>query len=594
MATTKRSPATNERLQELRRRLNALRSVTPVRNQYTFEGTKYTKRGYDQLIKSVENEISQVEKELSPTVFEIGEAEAKTKRELTQETQKIRLDYNSVQARRKDIEKAISRATTVAEQQNLQTWLALFNENERRLKTALDQYESGQRPVSIPEPIQLVSVEQMKRSTPTGPVAPEATGTPQPAASVTQPTPLTAGQRGEMGVGVTSRMPSISLEQINAARSRQGLPAVELVNGRYREVSSKKDVPASDIEKLTGQLDSGAGIMPVGGTGEAAVGGTPTGAVPPATTTPTQLVGSNGQVVIIPPTWEEAAQQIAPRWWAVFKDNEEMRKFMADWMTKPVAPGVDPFGSQFMLALQRTNWWTGMNDKARLWTRLEVERPGEAASQLEKEIANLKKIALDRGLSTDEALLRKAALDVAKFGLTYEMALNNLASSMQTTSTGASELRQGYYGQRVRELANQYGIAMSDSAITNSASLVATGQQTLESLKTQFREQAKVMYPSLAGGLDRGLTFEAMASPYANFASSILEIPMEQIDFRDPKWSAAFNSRDNKGNVTQMSFSEWQDYLRTDPQFGWEYTDNAKSQVYDIALQIGRMFGRAG
>ena len=595
MASVKRTPATNERLQELRRRRDAILAVTPVRNQYTFEGTKYTKRGYDELLKKVEADIAQVEKELSPTVFETTQAEAKSKREITQETQKVRLDYNSVQARRKDIEKAISRATTVEEQTNLQAWLALFNENELRLKTALDQYESGRRPQNVPQPIQLVAVEQMKKSTPIGPTAPEPGAVPQPAvvpSQVAQTGPVPVGQREQMAPTVPttpSRMPT--LDEVNKQRTAQGLRALVVRNGRVVDPTTGQEVPNVSTT-APGQGAVVTPTVPGGGTGGAAVGGTPTGTVPPAAGT--QLVGSNGQVALIPPSWEEAARMEAGAWWDIFKDNEEMRKFIADWMARPMVPGADPFGEAFDLALRKTNWWRTTSATVRSWTELEASDPATASARLEANISVLKKLAMDRGLSTDEALLRKAGLDVSKFGLSPEVALNNLASGMLQTSTGASELRQGFYGQSVRQLANKYGISLSDSAITNNAGQVATGQQTLASLEAQFREQAKIMYPSLAGGLDRGLSFQDMASPYARYASNILEIPEEQIDFTDPKWSAAFNTRDDKGNLSQMSFSEWADYLRKDPQFGWEYTDNAKSQVYDIALQIGRMFGRAG
>jgi hypothetical protein len=162
------------------------------------------------------------------------------------------------------------------------------------------------------------------------------------------------------------------------------------------------------------------------------------------------------------------------------------------------------------------------------------------------------------------------------------------------TTEGATRLRQGYYGQQVRETAARFGIPLSDATFNNWVAKVATGQENMNSFEAYVRDQAKVLYPALSNGLDRGLSFTDLTSPYAVQASRILEIPAEQIDFSDPRWARAFTSRNDKGEQTQMSYGEWADYLRSDPSFGWEYTDQAKNQAYDIALEIGRMFGRAG
>jgi len=51
--------------------------------------------------------------------------------------------------------------------------------------------------------------------------------------------------------------------------------------------------------------------------------------------------------------------------------------------------------------------------------------------------------------------------------------------------------------------------------------------------------------------------------------------------------------KDDKGNPMQMSFGEWADYLRTDPSFGWEYTDDAKNRAYTVVNRLGELFGAA-
>ena len=577
----------------IQKELTALEKLTPNSSGlYVYKGQELTKTQYQNEVDRLRGIIG--ERQVAGTQAQ------KTQAQTVQAERDRLVQYIADFTQQLNFAQAIVDNSTDTEAvRRANAWVKKLSADQKKLTDFLKAIDTtGRLPTSYVLP-EIPTPQQIQSGSPTGPEVP-ATGPgqygvmPSTSAGQVAPTgPVPAGQRGEQAMGAApttpSRMPT--LDEVNKQRTAQGLRALVVRNGRVVDPTTGQEVPNVSTT-APGQGAVVTPTVPGGGTGGAAVGGTPAGTVPPAAGT--QLVGSNGQVALIPPSWEEAARMEAGAWWDIFKDNEEMRKFIADWMARPMVPGADPFGEAFDLALRKTNWWRTTSATVRSWTELEASDPATASARLEANISVLKKLAMDRGLSTDEALLRKAGLDVSKFGLSPEVALNNLASGMLQTSTGASELRQGFYGQSVRQLANKYGIAMSDSAITNNAGQVATGQQTLASLEAQFREQAKIMYPSLAGGLDRGLSFQDMASPYARYASSILEIPEEQIDFTDPKWSAAFNTRDDKGNLSQMSFSEWADYLRKDPQFGWEYTDNAKSQVYDIALQIGRMFGRAG
>lgn len=595
-----RGPAPRGNIDELRRQVNELKAVAPnASGRYQYANQTFTKAGWDAYVKPFEDRLAQLEAESG-----IRSEQARQQGRVGVDTEIARVNKVREQLTRlvTDFKDEADAATEIPAQDNYRRWADYYQAKLDELGRYVTGLDAGSARIGdVSTDFQQTDFTRAATVPPTtGEAQPRVSGPgqygvmPSTSAGQVAPTgPVPAGQRGEQAMGAApttpSRMPT--LDEVNKQRTAQGLRALVVRNGRVVDPTTGQEVPNVSTT-APGQGAVVTPTVPGGGTGGAAVGGTPTGTVPPAAGT--QLVGSNGQVALIPPSWEEAARMEAGAWWDIFKDNEEMRKFIADWMARPMVPGADPFGEAFDLALRKTNWWRTTSATVRSWTELEASDPATASARLEANISVLKKLAMDRGLSTDEALLRKAGLDVSKFGLSPEVALNNLASGMLQTSTGASELRQGFYGQSVRQLANKYGISMSDSAITNNAGQVATGQQTLASLEAQFREQAKIMYPSLAGGLDRGLSFQDMASPYARYASSILEIPEEQIDFTDPKWSAAFNTRDNKGNLSQMSFSEWADYLRKDPQFGWEYTDNAKSQVYDIALQIGRMFGRAG
>lgn len=335
----------------------------------------------------------------------------------------------------------------------------------------------------------------------------------------------------------------------------------------------------------TGQIPAGTPTVPGGGSAGGTVGGTPSGTVPPAAGTPTSPAGG----LNIPADWEKAAREAYGSYYDAIKNIPELRDFINELMSGPILS--DP---QFKAKLQQTNWWKTTTAAARDFVRRQVEDPATLQTQIDNSKADMRQRALALGLSVDDATLTKVVTDQIKFGWGEQVTLDYLGQQSLGTTEGAARLRQGFYGQQVREKAAQYGIPLSDVTFTNWVSKIATGSENLTSFETYVREQAKVLYPALSNGLDRGLSFTDLTSPYAVQASRILEIPAEQIDFSDPRWARAFTSRNDKGEQTQMSYGEWADYLRSDPSFGWEYTDQAKSQAYDIALEIGRMFGRAG
>jgi hypothetical protein len=64
------------------------------------------------------------------------------------------------------------------------------------------------------------------------------------------------------------------------------------------------------------------------------------------------------------------------------------------------------------------------------------------------------------------------------------------------------------------------------------------------------------------------------------------------IDFTDPKWAKAITFVDQSGNQRPMSFSEWNDYLRQNRSFGYEYTSDAQSKAYQVANDLANLFGK--
>ena len=571
-------PAFRGTTADLERQIRMLEAVVPSANgRYTYGGKTYTSAGWDKLVKGFRDQLAGIRSssETKEAEARVAETQQASQRQRDAEIRRVRVLRDWLQQAVVDFRDESETAMTVPAQDNLTKWSSFYKTKLDELNRYLSGLQDGSMSVgSVNTDFQQVSFDQGSRSAPmtqgmeTSPVAAPVSDATAP--GVIPPSGLTAGARGEMGIDRGTGRPVVG---------PTGQPETPAVT----ETPQTPATPATS----TGQTPATTGTVPTGGSTGGTVGGTTGGAVPPAA--PATPAAPAAGTWNIPTDWETAAREAYGAYYDVIKNIPELRDFVNKLMTGP-----ELSDAQFMAQLQQTNWWKTTTATAREFARRQVQDPATLQTQIDNSKADMRQRALALGLSVDDATLTKVVTDQIKFGWGEQITLDYLGQQSLGTTEGAARLRQGFYGQQVRQKAAQYGIPLSDVTFTNWVSKIATGSENLNSFETYVREQAKVLYPSLANGLDRGLSFTDLTSPYAAQASRILEIPAEQIDFSDPRWARAFTSRNDKGEQIQMSYGEWADYLRSDPSFGWEYTDQAKNQAYDIALEIGRMFGRAG
>jgi hypothetical protein len=291
------------------------------------------------------------------------------------------------------------------------------------------------------------------------------------------------------------------------------------------------------------------------------------------------------QTPTTPPAWEQAAIELYGGYYEVIKNIPELR----DLIGKAMSGGWGD--DKFQYELEQTTWWKTTTASARAWEEQKVRDPASLQTVIDNKVASLRDQALTLGIRIDDASISKLAEDSLKFGWSDQVTTNAIGMEAMRSQSGVSQLRQGYYGQTVKAIASNYGVPLSDTAVNQWIGKIASGQENEASFQAYVRDLSKNLYPSLSSGFDRGLTFNQMTDPYAQVASNLLEIPSSQVDFTDPKWAAAFTMKDSKGQQMQMSFGEWADYLRTNPSFGYEYTDGAQQKAYQVANELARLFG---
>jgi hypothetical protein len=120
---------------------------------------------------------------------------------------------------------------------------------------------------------------------------------------------------------------------------------------------------------------------------------------------------------------------------------------------------------------------------------------------------------------------------------------------------------------------------------------VLTGQILPADYERQQRVFAGQRYGHLKDLLDQGMTMKSIAANYKTSAARLLELDENAIDMSTGAFEQAV-SFGEEGKKRLMTNSEWEKLLRSDPQYGWERTNNAKDEARSLSANIAQAFGR--
>lgn len=137
--------------------------------------------------------------------------------------------------------------------------------------------------------------------------------------------------------------------------------------------------------------------------------------------------------------------------------------------------------------------------------------------------------------------------------------------------------------QSILGTAKANGVTLNQSQIDSFAKRVQDGTD-IEIIDKEIRGIAALGMPDkVVKLLDQGIDLDTIYSPYKNLMASILELNPESIDLKDPTLRSAI------GPDKEMPIYDFEKALRKD--YRWQYTDNAKRDVSNVALKVLRDFG---
>ena len=198
-------------------------------------------------------------------------------------------------------------------------------------------------------------------------------------------------------------------------------------------------------------------------------------------------------------------------------------------------------------------------------TRVGAELDDAALTQLAKEV-------YDSALENDTVKIRefvRAKLNIKPGAEAKGEAGNALAELRKTASANGLDLDKVF-----------------GSSLGSWIQSIDKGE-SIDTYKRLIRNTAKIGMPqNIASLLDNGVDLEAVYSPYKNVMASVLEINPESITLNDPTLRSAI------AGDKELPIYEFQRQLRQDNR--WQYTNQAREEVSDVALKVLRDFGFQG
>lgn len=207
--------------------------------------------------------------------------------------------------------------------------------------------------------------------------------------------------------------------------------------------------------------------------------------------------------------------------------------------------------------------------------------------------ARIKNAADKAGAVIDEATLAQYAQEAYDTNQDADAyTLQQYIDSKLTFGPDKEGFYKGAAGKAISELqdvARANGLDLNKafgSSLPSWVQAINKGED-IETYKRLIRGVAKLGLPDKVGALlDQGADLETIYSPYRRQMAALLETTEDAIALDDPLLRSAI------GPDKEMSLYDFKRVIRKDPR--WQYTDNAREDVSNVALQVLRDFGFQG
>lgn len=302
----------------------------------------------------------------------------------------------------------------------------------------------------------------------------------------------------------------------------------------------------------------------------------------------------------------------------IFKTNPDLRNLLTKAVGKLDDPKDDYTVARFISELENTRWFKENAGPIRqrgffkrqyddLVKNLKTDDPN-----YRQKIAELNKTSeYGRGLQDTEETVREFATALLGINALNDATIKSIASEIYGYANEDDEVKirnavlaAAKYGKGV-----VLGGAAGQNTTTLKAIAAANGfdleksfgnslptwldnlskGESIETYKKIIRDAAKTAFnvsDRVSSLLDQGVDLDTIYSPYKNVMASVLELNPQTITLKDLADKGVISNKD------QMNLFDFQRALRKDSR--WQFTQNAREEVSNVALNVLRDFGFQG
>lgn len=293
----------------------------------------------------------------------------------------------------------------------------------------------------------------------------------------------------------------------------------------------------------------------------------------------------------------------------LFEHVPSLKKLLDDYVNKGWS------NNRFLQELRDDAWYKKNSSEIKqrytqLYNYQDLVASGQAdgSTDYEKQIDSLKNQIIKKanqmgsGYASDPAAVQRAAenMYITNTGIDDDLTTKIIAAAIRPVgSTIGGKPTQGYSGealknyQAIQDAARSNGFSVADIIPGGKNELqvlqgIATGAIDVNRIAQDARKLAAQGQPQYVRDLlGQGYNLDQIYAPYRQTMANILEIgDSNQIDLNDPTLRTAIT---DKGDMNLFDFKK---ALRNDNR--WQYTEGAKKEVSDAALNVLRDFGFQG
>lgn len=270
---------------------------------------------------------------------------------------------------------------------------------------------------------------------------------------------------------------------------------------------------------------------------------------------------------------------------AFFNSNTELKGLIDSAVREQWTP------DKFRAKLMATTWYRSTSSTARVWQELEGRDPVEAQTRINNQMTKIQMTANKQGISITAARLKEIARDSLVMGYPDDKLNEVIGSEWHYTAGGGSQGGAALLEDKVRTLANDYGVNITDAQVGEWVGGALTGKYTEDHFHDFARDMARSRYPGLSTYLDQGMTVKQVAAPYLQSYSQILEQNPDTVNLNDTHVQKALQGTPAANNQPpqMQTLYDFEKGLRQDPR--WMNTKGAHQQMQAATSTVLRDFG---